>query len=411
MAQSNEFMMAARDPANAFHITPTHAEHQWLKAKDVHGKERIVKSNQQVVVNQKRRTIIVPSDNVVPAAFKGSTVYSDFTIPSTTHVLQKAVLEFTIKNGHSGTLAHYPAAHLIDHIEVFSGSTVIEYITRHQIYLESHGFIQTQEHTNKAADLGETSSYGAVTALASSATALFRLRLKSVLDSCNGLFISGFKDEIKYRIHWASAAINGSNASSWSLLDAQLALTEHLLPDHQYQQQMKVHRNNSASYRCVVRNQQDASFASFSNTTQNLITLNALRGMTCALFVAVQAQNSPSPMNYDAIGDLQLKQSDGTKMTEVQSSSFILRDVAADMIKDTGFFQTANKSFYPVPFAIGPVESINTGVQSGYTHLDSKERLEVRAGTASQTNKVVYVIQYAYAELKCTKGKLEVMRS
>lgn len=410
MSQSNEFQQASKDPANAFHITPTHTEHQWLKAKDVHGKERIVKSNQQVVVNQKRRTIIVPSDNVVPAAFSGSTVYSDFTIPSTTHVLNKAVLEFTIKNGHSGALAHYPAAHLIDHIEVFSGSTVIEYITRHQIYLESHGFIQTQEHTNKAADLGETSAYAAASAVAAAATATLRIRLKSVLDSCNGLFISGFRDEIKYRIHWASSG-GATNGDKFSLSDAQLALTEHLLPDYQYQQQMKVHRNNNASYRCVVRNQQDASFATFSNTSSNLITLNALRGMTAALFVAVQGQNSSSPQNYDAIGELQLKQSDGTKMTEVQSGSYILRDVAADMIKDTGFFQTANKSFYPIPFAIGPVESINTGVQSGYTHLDSKERLEVKASAASQTDKTVYVIQYAYAELRCTKGKLEVMRS
>jgi len=408
-SQSNEFAQASKDPANAFHISPTHTEHAWTKSKDIHGKERVVKSAQQVVINQKKRTIILPADNVVPAAFGGSTVYSDWTLPSTMHVFNKAVLEFTIKNNHTAALSHYPTAHLIDHIEIFSGSTVIEYITRHQLYLETSGFIDNAEFSNKASDLGESAARGAATTVATTASTTLRVRINSLLDSCGGLFVSGFRDSLKIRIHWSSAA-NSANGDKYGLTSAQLYLTELILPDHQYQAQMKVHRNNSASYRCVVRNQQDVSFASFSSTATNQITLNALRGLTCCLFVAAQAQNSTTPQTYDTLGDIQMKQSDGTKMTELMTSSYILKEVAVDLVKNTNFFNSTNKSIHPIPFAIAPIDSIKGGIQTGYTHLDSKERLEVRAASDT-SNRTVFVMQYSYATLSCTKGRLEVSRT
>ena len=74
---NNEFKQASQDPVNSIHIAPTHSEHSWQKQNDLHGKERIVKQSQNVTINQKKRTIIIPSDNVTPVgAFQGSTVYT-----------------------------------------------------------------------------------------------------------------------------------------------------------------------------------------------------------------------------------------------------------------------------------------------------------------------------------------------
>lgn len=411
-SQSNEFAMAAKESSNAFHISPTHTEHAWTKSKDIHGKERVVKSAQQVVINQRRRTSILPSDNVIPegGALKGSTVYSDWTLPSTTHVYNKAVLEFTIQNEHASSLVHFPTAHLIDHIEVFSGSTCIEYITRHQLYLETSGFIDNAEFSNKASDLGETTSHGPATGIVSQASTTLRMRINSVLDSCGGLFVSGFRDSIKFRVHWsANANSTPATQNKFTLKAAQLYLTELILPDHQFQSQMKVHRNNTASYRCVVRNQQDTSIA-VSSTTASNITLNGLRGLTACLFVCVQPNNHPSPQTYEALSDLMLKQSDGTRMTELMTSSYILKDVAVDLVKNTNFFNSTGKGFYPIPFAIAAVDSIKGGIMTGYSVMDSKERLEVRTA-ANGENRTVFILQYSYATLACIKGRLEVSRT
>ena len=205
----------------------------------------------------------------------------------------------------------------------------------------------------------------------------------------------------------ANGATGGGPAHK--LTNAQMYITEHLLPDHQYQQQMKVHRNNTATYRCVVRNQQDASFAALTTTSPNQITLNSLRGLTCALFVCSQGQNVTSA-TYEKLASIQLKQSDGTKMTEILTSNYLLGEVATDFNKESAFWSNTNKPIYPIPFALHAAQSIATGAQTGYTHLDSKERLEVFGGGATGA-KTVTVLQYAYATIACIKGKFELQRT
>ena len=415
---NNEFKQASQDPVNSVHIAPTHSEHAWQKAKDLHGKERILKQSQNVTVNQKKRTIIIPSDNVTPAAFQGSTVYSDFTIPSGTHIYGKAVLELAVYNNTAASITALPTAHLIDHVELIVGSSVQEYIGRNHLYVESSGFINNQEHSNLAADLNETASFGTVSLSANTVTtgadkATLRIRVRSCLDSCSGVFLAGFTEDIKLRIHFNSSGIAANGATgggpALKLTNAQMYITEHLLPDHQYQQQMKVHRNNTATYRCVVRNQQDASFAALTTTSPNQITLNSLRGLTCALFVCSQGQNVTSA-TYEKLASIQLKQSDGTKMTEILTSDYLLGEVATDFNKESAFWANTNKPIYPIPFALHAAQSIATGAQTGYTHLDSKERLEVFGGGATGA-KTVTVLQYAYATIACVKGKFELQRT
>jgi len=415
---NNEFKQASQDPVNSVHIAPTHSEHAWQKAKDLHGKERILKQSQNVTVNQKKRTIIIPSDNVTPAAFQGSTVYSDFTIPAGTHIYGKAVLELAVYNNTAASITPLPTAHLIDHCELIVGSSVQEYIGRNHLYVESSGFINNQEHSNLAADLNETASFGTVSLSANTVTtgadkATLRIRVRSCLDSCSGVFLAGFTEDIKLRIHFNSSGIAANGATgggpALKLTNAQMYITEHLLPDHQYQQQMKVHRNNTATYRCVVRNQQDASFAALTTTSPNQITLNSLRGLTCALFVCSQGQNVTSA-TYEKLASIQLKQSDGTKMTEILTSDYLLGEVATDFNKESAFWSTTGKQIYPVPFALHAAQSIATGAQTGYTHLDSKERLEVFGGGATGA-KTVTVLQYAYATIACIKGKFELQRT
>jgi hypothetical protein len=413
MSAANEFKSASRDPVNSVHITPTHTEHGWQKAKDIHGKERIVKQSQNVVLNSKKRTIIIPSDTVTPpGAFQGSTVYSDFPIPPQTHIFAKAVLELDVYNDSTAAIQPLPTAHLIDHIELIVGSSVQEYIGRNHIYLESSGFANTQEHSNLAPDLNESTSYGAVSLAAKSVNtgadeARLRIRIKTCLDSCSGLFIDGFTESIKFRVHYNSSGLTGG-AASLKLQAAQMYLTEHILSDFEYQKQMKVHRNNAATYRCVVRNQQDASFAPLTSTSPNQITLSSLRGMTCALFVLVQSQNVKSA-SYDNVTSIQIKEGDGTKVTEIMSSRYMLGDVATEFNKDSAFWTT--KAIYPIPFALHPLQSISTGVQSGYTHLSSRERVEVFAQAGSTGGKTVTILQYGYATIACVKGKFELQRT
>ena len=416
---NNEFKQASQDPVNSIHIAPTHSEHSWQKQKDLHGKERIVKQSQNVTINQKKRTIIIPSDNVTPAgAFQGSTVYSDFTIPQGTHVFGKAVLELAVYNNTATAITALPTAHLIDHIEVIVGSSVQEYISRNHIYLESSGFVNTQEHRNLAADLNETANYGSVSLVANTVTtgadkATLRIRVRTCLDSCSGCFIGGFTEDIKFRIHFNSSGLTSTGGTgggnALKLQSAQMYITEHLLPDHQYRQQMKVHRNNTATYRCVVRNQQDASFTALTTTSPNQITLNSLRGLTCALFVLSQGQNVVSS-TYEKLASIQLKSSDGTKLTEIMNSDYLVGEVANDFNKESSFWSVGGKLIYPIPFALHAVQSIATGAQTGYTHLDSKERLEVFGG-GTPGSKTVTVLQYAYATITCVKGKFELQRT
>ena len=80
---------------------------------------------------------IAPSTSLPFNSFSGS-VYVDFDVPRSINVLKSCVLAMQIDNGDTTKpLLMPPISQLINRIEYYSGSTLIETILATHLYLES----------------------------------------------------------------------------------------------------------------------------------------------------------------------------------------------------------------------------------------------------------------------------------
>ena len=298
MAQNN--LTASRFKSNEMHLLQTHENYSFSRLGGY-----LVPDYQKVnMIDLISEASIAPQTSLPNNSFTGS-VYVDFEIPKSINILKSAVLTMQIDNIEADkSIIMPPISQLINRIEYYSGSTLIETILSTHLYLES--VLETTEKMtlmeksqNISPQTFDESSDDNIRRIGPNATKTYYLKLNGVLNSTH-LFIPGLRSEIRIRIYF-------ENYSKWRLdythynglggvlsddtlpkapqmRRIELRLQQIELAQVNYNKMMNIHKGSTPiSLRWLDRRYQTISMQANAGVTTNNV-LSAINGLFSHFF-------------------------------------------------------------------------------------------------------------------------------
>ena len=324
MAQN--YLNSIRYKSNEVHLLNTHENYKFEK----HGGYLMPAYQRVNMVDMVSEASIAPQTSLPSNAFTGS-VYVDFEIPKSINILKSCVLAMQIDNGDTTKpLIMPPISQLINRIEYYSGSTLIETILATHLYLES--VLDTTEklnilessqninpitfdHSANPSNLGIFDPNGGlICCLPPNFSKTYHIKLNGVLNSTH-LFIPGLKSEIRIRVYfenynkWRLGPEEYAKlAPTWALLNTvtdeahlpiaptmrkiEMRLQQIELCQQNYNKLMATYRDKTPlCLRWLDRRYQTISMASSDGVTVKNV-LSAINGMFSHFFIVLRPQNA-----------------------------------------------------------------------------------------------------------------------
>ena len=437
MAQN--YLNAIRYKSNEVHLLNTHENYKFEKIGNY-----LMPAYQRVnMVDLIGEASIAPQTSLPTNAFTGS-VYVDFEIPRSVNILKSCVLAMQIDNTHqTKPLCLPPISQLINRVEYYSGSTLIETILSTHLYLES--VLETTEkltilessqnidpytfdHSSNA-PYGFFEGGGLTCVLMPTQSKTYYLKLNGVLNSTH-LFIPGLKSEIRIRVYfenynkWRLAPFEYSRigigqtiveeedlppAPSMRKIEMRLQTIE--LAQHNYNKLMATYRDKTPlCLRWLDRRYQTISMSTTSQVTVNNV-LSAINGMFSHFFIVLRKQNAKGKENYDflPIDELWFANASGSNLHGgIQYNNSYLRSFYVDHTLDRSTV-FVKKRIYPILFCQDYYATYNQCVNTGTMHFTSSEQLYIKPGVTDQVELGVY--GYAMATMVIRNGLIEIAKS
>ena len=434
MAQN--YLNSIRYKSNEIHLLNTHDNYKFEKLGGY-----LVPAYQRInMCDLISEASIAPQTSLPSNAFTGS-VYVDFEVPRSINILKSCVLAMQIANGEtSKPLILPPVSQLINRIEYYSGSTLIETILSTHLYFES--ILDTTEKMTileKSQNINPTTFDHSTYTFGDEAPALvnpntsktYYLKLNGVLNSTH-LFIPGLKSEIRIRVYFeayekwklnsdeyvkASSSIPNDITNDLMLPVAptmrkiEMRLQQIELAQHNYNKLMATYRDRTPlSLRWLDRRYQTISMQSSNGVTVNNV-LSAINGLFSHFFICLRKQNAKGKENYDflPISELWFANASGSNLHGgIQYDDAYLRGYYADhnLSKSTVF---TKKKIYPVLFCQDYYSTYEQCVNTGTMHFSSSEQLYIRPAVSDQVELGVY--GYALATMVIRNGIIEIAKS
>ena len=425
MAQNN--LTASRFKSNEMHLLQTHENYSFSRLGGF-----LVPDYQKVnMIDLISEASIAPQTSLPNNSFTGS-VYVDFEIPKSINILKSAVLTMQIDNIEADkSIIMPPISQLINRIEYYSGSTLIETILSTHLYLES--VLETTEKMtlmeasqNISPQTFDESSQDTIRRIGPNGTKTYYLKLNGVLNSTH-LFIPGLRSEIRIRIYF-------ENYSKWRLdhthysglggvLDEstlpkspqmrriELRLQQIELAQVNYNKMMNIYKGSTPiSLRWLDRRYQTISMQANAGVVTNNV-LSAINGYFSHFFICLRKQNAKGYDNYNflPIEELYFASASGSNLHNgIQYQNDYLRGFYVDqnMERSTVF---TKKCIYPVLFCQDFYSTYSLATNTGGMYFSSSEMLYTKPQDNNQVEIGIY--GYAYSTMIVRNGLIEVAKS
>ena len=433
MAQN--YLNAMRYKSNEIHLLNTHENYKFEKIGNY-----LMPAYQKVnMVDLISEASLAPNTSLPSAAFSGS-VYVDFEIPRSINILKSCVLSMQIDNSESKTLILPPVSQLINRIEYYSGSTLIETILSTHLYLES--VLDTTEkltileksqninpltfdHSGNVTDLLDG---GMNCAIYPNTSKIFYLKLNGVLNSTH-LFVPGLKSEIRIRVYFENYNKWKLSYSDYQALSISDVASENDIPNAptirkvemriqqielcqaNYNKLMATYRDKTPlCIRWLDRRYQTISMQSTSGVTVNNV-LSAINGMFSHFFIVLRKQNAKGKENYDfmPIDEMWFANASGSNLHGgLQYENNYLRGFYVDQNLERSTVFT-KKKIYPILFCQDYYATYNQCVNTGTMHFSASEQLYIKPKVTDQVELGVY--GYALATMVVRNGLIEIAKT
>ena len=425
MAQN--FLMASRFKSNEMHLIPTHEAYAFSKL----GNYLVPNYQRTNMVDLVSEASIAPQTSLPNNAFTGS-VYVDFEIPKSINVLKSAVLTMQIDNTESvKSIIMPPICQLINRIEYYSGSTLIETILSTHLYLESvldttekMTLMESSQNINPQ-DFDE-SSIDTVRRIGPNGTRTYYLKLNGVLNSTH-LFIPALKSEIRIRIYfedytkWRLGApvyaglgdvfTEGDLPKAPMCRRIELRLQQIELAQHNYNKLMATYRSSTPiSLRWLDRRYQTISMQANAGVTTNQV-LSAINGYFSHFFIVLRKQNAKGDDNYNflKIDELYFANASGSNLHNgIQYTDDYLRGYYVDQNLERSTVFT-KKYIYPILFCQDYYQTYQLFVNTGGMYFSSSEMLYTKPTDNNQVEIGIY--GDAHSTMIIRNGIIEVAKS
>jgi len=399
MAQN--YLNAIRYKSNEIHLLNTHENYKFDKIGNY-----LMPAYQKVnMVDLISEAAIAPQTSLPSNAFTGS-VYVDFEIPRSVNILKSCVLAMQLSNNDAAKkLMLPPISQLINRVEYYSGSTLIETILSTHLYLESvlettekMAILESSQNINPTTFNHSNSNKDGVIGsnvciIQPNSTKTYHIKLNGVLNSTH-LFIPGLKSEIRIRVYFENYnkwRLDAQDYSYWghggtlvtsdddlpaapTCQKIEMRLQQIELCQQNYNKLMATYRDKTPlCLRWLDRRYQTISMASNENVTTNNV-LSAINGMFSHFFIVLRKQNAKGSDNYNflKINELWFANASGSNLHGgIQYQDEYLRGFYVDqnLEKSTVFTQ---KKIYPVLFCQDYCATYNQCVNPGTMILQIK---------------------------------------
>jgi hypothetical protein len=388
------------------HVTPSveiygHAPH--ISAHD--RRKRVVPSSQNTsFVSYKYYNTVQPENAIPTGVWNGSSSYSDYIVPDSTHIINDCTLEFTLQwtsdasSGSGNNIVPKPAHQMIDYISLmFEGSGQDSCILRGEdqqvLYLAS---TSDEEYRRSAHSYGMdptddtrvgVRTFTAATGNSQSFTRKYRIRVGGPLSSSR-IFAAGIVDDLRIRVHWATSATTAvTGTPTVSLQSTQLILEEQQLTRGDFDRLMAQYRSDSGvSHRWAEVRVSSHPFTVSSGMSLSQV-LNSHSSYAAGLLVTCRSQltTGAGPTTFLPITSLQLHDERNVKLSNVMSDDFLRDHVsrAGDWASDAA----RSTPFYFIPFSLSLASLFAHGTSTGGLKLSSRDKLDIVASaTMASTN-------------------------
>jgi hypothetical protein len=402
---------------------------------------------------------VPPNAGVASSAWTSSGTFLDFELPKSFSVINKTTLQFEINVGGNEASRVPPSPFLIQQIEVYVGSQLLETLYPNDIYNESIGFLNFDEMLAESPSLaynpgkfidtqfaGALGNYGSqMTALSSVEPApgahittlptgknYLYLPFNNCLATC-GFCCSGLTEAVKFRVYFPSSMFQSGD--DVSLATANLILEEDVGTSLD-RRAWDIASNAGLVYSTVVRQRMNTIIQ--KGASDYTLELTGLNGSSAGFLIyagppvnagsgntawvpftgdasGVNVPNNALVSTRYAIDTLELDDQVGNKRTETLRGEHLLNFVWPRQI-GSSFTQRPDSQTYLLPFCVDFRDVLKNGVYQGHLRTNGRDRLVI-GGTPhnsgmSTDNWSITVVNYAYTGLVVRNGKLvEILRN
>ena len=398
---------------------------------------------------------VPPNAGVASSAWTSSGTFLDFELPKSFSVINKTTLQFEINvAGDEATLVP-PSPFLIQQIEVYVGSQLLETLYPNDIYNETIGFLNFDEMLaespslaynpgsfldkqfanalgNQVSLMSVEPSPGAHVTTLSSGTNFVYLPFNNCLSTC-GFSCSGLTEAVKFRVYFPSSMFQSGD--DVTLATANLILEEDVGTSLD-RRAWDIASNAGVVYSTVVRQRMNTIIQ--KGTSDYTLELTGLNGSSAGFMIyagapvnagsgstewvpftgdasGVQTPNNALISTRYTIDTLELDDQVGNKRTEKLRGEHLLNFVWPRQI-GSSFNQRPDSQTYLLPFCVDFRDVVSNGVYQGHLRTNGRDRLVIGGkphnGDMSTDNWSVTVTNYAYTGLVVRNGKLvEILRN
>jgi hypothetical protein len=383
---------------------------------------------------------VPPNAGVASSAWTAAGTFLDFEIPSGVGVLRTTMLRLDVTNSNA-SLTVPPSPFMIQQIEVYVGSQLLETLYPNDIYNEACGF---NNYDDALAEYAVT-NYDVTTLIANTAAATTTpltgvakagnfsayIPFNNLLTCCR-FYCDGVKETIKFRVYFPVSMF----ANTTSLGAATLVIGEDCGTAND-RRQWDMAASSGVVYSTVARQRMNTSITKTS--TDYTLELTGVTGSSAGFFVYASpvvvpgtnsvtwypfgsgasesiAPNRLLPVRF-TLKSLELDDQMGNKRTEKLQADDLKSFVWPSQI-GTSFAALIHNDVYPLAFCENMYNAITTGVYCGHLKTNGRDRLVIEGdphnSNAGNTNEVwsVTVTNYTYQALVVRNNSLaEVLRN
>lgn len=371
---------------------------------------------------------VPPNAGVTSSAYTSAGTFLDFEIPGGIGVLHGTTLRFDFNNLNAA-LQVPPSPFLIQQIEVYVGSQLLETLYPNDIYNETVGFLQADEVQNQSPTLQYENFLvtNRTHLVPQSGNFTAYLPFNNILSCCK-FFCDGVSETIKFRVYFPAGMFNTTQTS---LASANLLLEEDSGTDND-RRQWSFASSQGTVYSTVVRQRMNTTILK-SNTTDYTLELTGVNGSSAGFMVYAGPPCVPgvgtlpyvekndlsgTPVAVPAnrlistrysIYTLTLEDQMGNKRTETLRGDHLLGYVWSEQI-GSSFPSLKDNNVYPLAFCSNLRSAITTGVYQGHLKTNGRDRLVISAPSHNPTlandTWSFTVTNYAYQALMVRGNKL-----
>jgi hypothetical protein len=400
---------------------------------------------------------VPPNAGVASSAWTSSGTFLDFELPKSFNVINKTTLQLEINVDSQNPVTNCPPSpFLIQQVEVYVGSQLVETLYPNDIYNEMIGFLKIDEMLSQSPSLAynpgkvidDTLTNALVPAEVSATPApaniahttslktglnYIYLPFNNCLTTC-GFNCGGLVEAVKYRVYFPSSMFAAGAAA---LQTANLVLEEYVGTSAD-RRAWEIASNAGTVFSTLVRQRMNTVIQK-QGASDYTLELTGLNGSSAGFMIyagppvnagsgntdfvpftdasgnqTATANNILASTRY-VIDNLTLQDQVGNKRTELLRGEHLLNFVWPRHI-GSSFNARPESQTYLLPFCVNFRDALETGVYQGHLRTNGRDRLVIGGtphnATMTTDNWSFTVTNYAYTGLVVKNGRLvEILRN